>query len=131
MPYSYARICPICKKVGVQNISRHLYYAHKLSSKERKPYLKSTQYQVKNGDNVYTNKRKNLLDKMKVQRDQSNENTLNTKPKIVENAHEIKRKSTLKLDKDRRKICVSVTDNNSSVFEMEFMITANLNCKDK
>ena len=131
MPYSYARICPICQKKGVQNISRHLGPAHKLPPGARKPYLESTQYQVKNGDNVYTNKRKNLLDKMKVQRDQSNENTLNTKPKIVENAHAVTRKSTLKMDKDRRKTCVSVTDNNSSEFEMEFTITANLNCKDK
>ena len=131
MPYSYTRICPICQKVGIQDISRHLRFAHKLSSEERKPYLKSTQYQVKNGDNVYTNKRKNLLDKMKVQRHQSNENTLNTKLKKVENAHKTKRKSTLKTDKGRRKICVSVTENNSSELEMEFIITANLNCKDK
>ena len=93
--------------------------------------MKSTQYQVKNCDNVYTNKRKNLLDKMKVQRDQSNENTLNTKLKIVENAHVVTRKSTLKTDKDRRKICVSVTENNSSELVIEFIITANLNCKDK
>ena len=93
--------------------------------------MKSTQYQVKNGDNVYTNKRKNLLDEMKVQRDQSNENTLNTKPKKVENAHEITRKSTLKMDKDQRKISVTVTKNNSSELEMEFILTANLKCKDK
>ena len=131
MPYSYTRICPICQKVGVQNISRHLGQAHKLPPGARKPYLESRLYQVKNGDNVYTNKRKNLLNKMKSKRDQSNENTLNTKPKKVENAHAITRKSTLKTEKDRRKIFVSVTDNNSSELEMKFTITANLNCKNK
>ena len=67
---------------------------------------------------------------MKSKRNQSNENTLNTKPKKVENAHEITRKSTLKTDKVRRKISVSVTENNSSELEMEFIMTANLNCKD-
>ena len=131
MPYLYARNCPICQKIGVKNLSQHLRFAHKLSSEDRKPYLKSTQYQVKNGDNVYTNKRKNLLDDMKVQRDQSNENTLNKKSKKVENAHEIRRKCTFKTDKEGGKISVTVTENNSSELEMEFILMTNLNKSDK
>ena len=131
MPYSYTRICPICQKVGVQNISRHLGQAHKLPPGARKPYLESRLYQVKNGDNVYTNKRKNLLNKMKSKRDQSNENTLNKKSKKVENAHEIRRKCTLKTDKEGGKISVTVTENNSSELEMEFILMTNLNKSDK
>ena len=68
---------------------------------------------------------------MKVQRDQSNENTLNTKPKKVENAREITRKCTLKTDKEGRKISVTVTENNSSELEMEFILMTNLNKCDK
>ena len=62
MPYSYTRICPICQKVGVQNIARHLRQEDKLSSGERKPYLESKLYQIKNGDNVNTKNRRSLLD---------------------------------------------------------------------
>ena len=65
MPYSYTRICPICQKVGVQNIFRHLGQAHRLPPGERKSYLESRLYQIDNGNNVHTNNRKNLLDKMK------------------------------------------------------------------
>ena len=66
MPYYYTRICPICQKVGVQDISRHLRFAHKLSSEERKPYLKSKLYTVENGSNVHTNNKQSLLNETKI-----------------------------------------------------------------
>ena len=101
MPYSYTRVCPICQKVGVQNISRHLGQSHKLPPEDRKPYLESRLYQVKNGDNVYTNKRKNLLDKKKKKSDKSNDNTLNLKRKKVENVRESAMKKMKKVESER------------------------------
>ena len=101
MPYSYTRVCPICQKVGVQNISGHLRFAHKLSSEEQKPYLNSTEYQVKNDENVYTNKRKNLLDKKKKKCDKPNDNTLNLKRKKVENVRESTKKKVKKAESER------------------------------
>ena len=81
MPYTYTRICPICQKVGLQNIARHLRQAHKLSSGERKPYLESKLYQIKNGDNVRTNNsRRGLPDNVEVQPDKTS-NTVNGKQK--------------------------------------------------
>ena len=55
MPYYYTRICPICQKAGVQDISRHLCQAHNLSPDERKPYLKAARLQLPNDHNVRSN----------------------------------------------------------------------------
>ena len=56
MPYYHTRICPICQKAGVQDISRHLRQTHKLSSpEERKPYLQAAWFQLQNDSNVLTN----------------------------------------------------------------------------
>ena len=102
MPYSYTRVCPICQKVGVKNLSQHLRFAHKLSSEERKSYLKSAQYQVKNGENVLTNNTQSLLDKMKEKRDKPNDNnTLNLKRKKVENVRESTMKKMKKVKSER------------------------------
>ena len=51
MPFKYKRICPICGKESLGNISSHLQQVHKLNSVERKPYLKKTKYQ---GITVYS-----------------------------------------------------------------------------
>ena len=45
MPFKYKRICPICGKESLGNISSHLQKVHKLSSVERKLYLKKAKYQ--------------------------------------------------------------------------------------
>ena len=66
MPYYYKRNCPICQKVGIQDISRHLRFVHKLSSEERKSYLKSKLYTVENGSNVHTNNKQSLLNETKI-----------------------------------------------------------------
>ena len=56
MPYYYSLICPICQKASVQDISRHLRQAHKLSSpEERKPYLQAAWFQLPNDSNVRAN----------------------------------------------------------------------------
>ena len=101
MPYYYTRICPICQKVGVQDISRHLRFAHKLSSEERKPYLKSKLYTVENGSNVHTNNKQSLLDKKKKKCDKPNDNTLNLKRKKVENVRESTMKKMKKAESER------------------------------
>ena len=51
MPFKYKRICPVCGKESLGNISSHLQQVHKLSSVERKPYLKKAKYQ---GITVYS-----------------------------------------------------------------------------
>ena len=65
MPYYYTRICPICRKADVQDISRHLSQAHSLSSLNRKPYLEESRYQLHNESNVRTNNVVKMLDKSK------------------------------------------------------------------
>ena len=40
MPYKYMRVCPICQRPNVINISSHLAMVHELSATERSPYLK-------------------------------------------------------------------------------------------
>ena len=52
MPYAYTRVCPVCHKVNVQNLSRHLRQVHNLSPDERQPYLKAAQYQLQDDVNV-------------------------------------------------------------------------------
>ena len=80
MPYYYTRICPICQKVGVQDISGHLRFAHKLSSEERKPYLSITQYHVRNGENVHTNVMIRKMADSKFRQVKQRDHTLNSKP---------------------------------------------------
>ena len=41
MPYRNRRNCPICCKSGLLSLSHHLAQVHQLTSKERKPWLKS------------------------------------------------------------------------------------------
>ena len=65
MPYYHTRTCPICQKADLQDISRHFRQVHKLSSAERKPYLKVAQYQLQNGSNVRTNCILSLSDRSK------------------------------------------------------------------
>ena len=40
MPYKYKRLCPICQRPNVINMSSHLAMVHELSATERSPYLK-------------------------------------------------------------------------------------------
>ena len=40
MPYKYKRVCPICHRPNVINMSSHLDMVHWLSATERSPYLK-------------------------------------------------------------------------------------------
>ena len=44
MPYKYRRICAICGKPNLLNISQHYGEVHQLSSRKRKRYLKITPY---------------------------------------------------------------------------------------
>ena len=101
MPYLYTRNCPICQKIDVKNISQHLRFAHKLSSEERKSYLKSKLYTVENGSNVHTNNKQSLLDKKKKKCDKSNDNTLNLKRKKIENVRESTKKKVKKAESGR------------------------------
>ena len=48
MPFKYQRICPICGKQEVSNISNHLFYVHDLDSANRKSWLKVTKHQTMN-----------------------------------------------------------------------------------
>ena len=48
MPFKFQRICPICGKEELTNISRHLSLVHGLSSFARKPWLKLAKYQTMN-----------------------------------------------------------------------------------
>ena len=47
----FKRICPVCGKENLKFLSQHLASVHKLSSVERKPYLKKAKYQ---GITVYS-----------------------------------------------------------------------------
>ena len=47
----FKRICPVCGKENLMYLSQHLASVHKLSSLERKPYLKKAKYQ---GITVYS-----------------------------------------------------------------------------
>ena len=40
MPYKYKRVCPICQRPNVINMSSHLAMVHELTATERSPYLK-------------------------------------------------------------------------------------------
>ena len=42
MPYKYKRVCPICQRPTVINMSSHLAMVHRLSATERPPYLKGS-----------------------------------------------------------------------------------------
>ena len=48
MPFKYQRICPICVKQEINNISSHLFYVHNLDSADRKSWLKLTKHQTMN-----------------------------------------------------------------------------------
>ena len=41
----FKHICPVCGKDNLKFLSQHLSSVHKLSSTERKPYLKKAMYQ--------------------------------------------------------------------------------------
>ena len=45
MPFKHKRICPICGKPSLINISSHFLKVHGLKGAERKPYLKKAKYQ--------------------------------------------------------------------------------------
>ena len=40
MPYKYKRVCPICQRPWVVNLSSHLEMVHDLNANERTDYLK-------------------------------------------------------------------------------------------
>ena len=40
MPYKYKRVCQICQRPNVIQLSSHLDMVHRLSATERSPYLK-------------------------------------------------------------------------------------------
>ena len=48
MPFKFQRICPICGREELTNISRHLSLVHGLKSFARKPWLKLAKYQTMN-----------------------------------------------------------------------------------
>ena len=48
MPYRDQRICPICGRERVTNISSHFSQVHGLESSARKSWLKLTKYQTMN-----------------------------------------------------------------------------------
>ena len=48
MPYRDHRICPICGRERVKNISSHFSQVHGLESSARKPWLKLAKYQTMN-----------------------------------------------------------------------------------
>ena len=48
MPYRDQRICPICGRERVKNISSHFSQVHGLESSARKSWLKLTKYQTMN-----------------------------------------------------------------------------------
>ena len=41
----FKRICPVCGKENLKFLPQHLASVHKLSSLDRKPYLKKAKYQ--------------------------------------------------------------------------------------
>ena len=52
MSFKHKRICPICGREWLVNISSHLEQVHQLGSVERKPYLEIAKYQ---GTTAYNN----------------------------------------------------------------------------
>ena len=48
MPFKFKRICPICGKEELQNISTHFSVVHNLDSVKRKQWLKLAKYQTMN-----------------------------------------------------------------------------------
>ena len=48
MPFKFQRICPICGKEELTNISRNLSLVHGVNSSARKPWLKLAKYQTMN-----------------------------------------------------------------------------------
>ena len=39
MPYKHTRVCPVCEKPNVVNLSSHLQMVHGLNASQRTPYL--------------------------------------------------------------------------------------------
>ena len=48
MPFKFQRICPICGREELTNISRHLSLVHDLKSFARKPWLRLAKHQTMN-----------------------------------------------------------------------------------